>query len=302
MEKRSPSPGAARPLATASSDLALALVPAPLAGLIHFEEGIEQLPAVQKGGVTVALTLKTADQHDAAIALFQEGKRLEEAIKAHYDPAETKLKEWRETLKRLKDGDLFKVSPLLSLLDAGITAYRRRVSDDAAAKAREHAEEDRKRAEAAQKKETERLHALAKQARGQEKKDLIAEAQAVQETPLPSVESTVERIQARTVASFQHPGQAPSATYWSAQIDDLSALVALVVASDEALFARAVELRGDLRRGGWQHVPLEALLGIARVKGLIEASPYLNTQARSLMRRLRIAGVRAVSRDGLRNA
>ena len=276
----------------------ISLTPAKLA-LTAFQKGLGGLPSVQKAGQTAALALRTPTDHDQAVSLFQEGKALLKVIAAHYKSAEDWLKTKTAEKNALKAADLARVEPFVTLLDAGIVSYRLRLTEERLRQTREEVEKERRRLEAEQKKEAERLEAEAKKTRGQERKDLLAEAAAVKETPLPSVESTVQRIQQQTEAFFNMPGQAPSAEYWSARIDDLRLLVAVIVGLDDELYRKAGEFRKA--RAQWQQVAVEAVIGIARVKGQLEASPYLNGQARSMEKRMRIPGVTAVSRDGLRN-
>lgn len=277
----------------------LILKAAALDGLIAFEQEADALPTLVDSRGVASIVLRTAEHHTKAVACWEDGKALLKLVEAHYAPLEEKIKAATALKKSLKDGDLAQVQPRLALIERSITKFRSDLEEERKRKAREQAEADNRKIAEERQKEALRLEAEAKKLKGPEKKEALVEAEELRTAPLPSVESAVQRVEQITRQEF---ADAPTAKYWSAAVLNVGWIAAHVVASDDALVELVNKLRKERRAGSaFQSVPAEALIGIAKVKGQLEASPYLNQQARSMETKLNISGVEAVSREGLRN-
>mgnify|MGYP001615225168 FL=1 len=125
--------------------------------------------------------------------------------------------------------------------------------------------------------------------------------EAKEEAPRGQKNSAVARVLAAQDSERAEAGLTPSRDYWHAELDDLGALAAHVVASSDVLYQQATELRKDIRLGRML-VNVSALVGVRRHGDRdLEASPVLNGLAEQFHDLLSVAGVRAVKTTGVVN-
>lgn len=274
-----------------------AIVPDPPKAILANYRGwftrLRNLATVEEGPANVlAVVVATAAEQDTAVKLFGEGKALEKEINAYFKPWEKEHTQRGRDKKEVKDAALERVQPHLEMLNRGTVRYRKALEALVAKEAREAAEKERKRLEQEQAKEAEQLRKDAEALRGTAKREALAEAKAVAQEPIQSVESAVQDAVDEARQSFRGGGRAASRVTWSAVVDDFGELVCAVVASDPDLKARVRELAPMIVRGEADPVGVDALQVYL---------PELNRRAKSAKGSLRIPGVRAVDDEKIAN-
>lgn len=241
-------------------------------------EEIDALRSVEDSMGRTVLVLATEQDHARADDLYRRVRETTTAVEtdARYVKARDRLKLLQETIRT----PVRVLERYAVMLSASITVWRKA-----------EAEKARQEALAAARKDV-----------GKQAAATPAGAKVVEQ----AAESAVARIVAQQKETRKEAGQTSTQTLWHAEVDDVALLVAAIVASNDAIWTTARELRKPTKRAALGRVPVEAVMGLRRAKTTMApydhvSSPTLNALAKSLEKNLSIPGVRAVSADTVVN-
>lgn len=245
-------------------------------------------------GTPVAIVLSDHVQDTVANQTLKSLKRYERDLKA--DPrlaaAKASVAEQSAVLTRYVDGHLGITKHLRELLNNAIVARREAVAAKAARKAKADQERENKRIAGAREAEAKKLERAGARGTATMQREYKKEATAIREEELPDPDKAAERARVGAQKSMGKGGGSVVGGY-EAIVDNLGELVAAVVASNDALFARARELR-KLKLAP---LPIE-VLNAKRVSGMLVTSSWLSKHATATQGTMRIPGVIARPKQG----
>jgi hypothetical protein len=259
-----------------------ALVPARQLVLTH-APSLLRLPALTEA--VGALTEITLDTHPKAKQVLTDVRSARKQAEQHHDIQKSPLNEVRAYALNLEKEDVGAFKALESALSARLLAFETEVERQ------RKVEQARLQQEAIEKARAEadaRAKALRDAAKAEDdaatKRQLNAQARVLKAAPVFVAPVEVESPVVKT----------STVTRWSAEITDLEALIVAVAVGiikrrvpSYALLAKAAE--------GEPSAPLAAL----EPERLLDAHPWLNTQATQSQAEFSMPGVMAVSKTGL---